>query len=505
MNNKVDWGGFCVILAMYAVFIFIGWLASRKVKKGSTADMILAGRGVPVLLAVLTMTATWVDGGYILGTAEGAFTGMASAIQGGVGFGLSLVLGGIFFARIMRARGYTTLIDPFEERFGKKWAAVLSLPALLGEVFWSAELLVAVGAAFGVILNMDLTTAILVSAVIVTFYTMLGGMWAVAYTDAFQLILIPVGLIVALPFVFQHVGGFKSAWEQYQINKGDAASFLPPLTANSFWNTGSITSWWDTSAMLVLGGIPWNCYFQRVLSSKTPNGARKQSLIAGVLTILLTVPPLLLGIVAVVYWKDGLANPTMAVPFMFQQLVPYWVGLLGLVAIVGAVTSSFSSSILSAGSMFAWNWYLRLISPQANVDRMQRVVRISIVALGIAATWMALKVESVQALWFFTSDLVFVLLFPQLVMVLFDPKTNKAGSIAAFIVSFLLRFGGGDTLFGLPKLIPYPDWWPVRTVAAIVGFILLAGVSRLMGNAKGYQTTNNDNNKPGVLQPALVN
>lgn len=479
MGNNIDWGGVLVVLVMYMAFILIGWYASRKIKKGSAADMILAGRNVPVWLAVMTMTATWVDGGYILGTAEGAFNSLASAIQGGVGFGLSLILGGLFFARIMRARGYTTLIDPFEERFGKKWAAVLSLPALLGEIFWSAELLVATGAAFGVILNMDLTSAILLSAVIVTFYTMLGGMWAVAYTDAFQLLLIPIGLIVALPFVFQHVGGLQSAWEQYKAAKGEAATFLPPATANSFWSIGGITSWWDTAAMLVFGGIPWNCYFQRVLSSKTPSGARKQSLIAGILTILLTVPPLLLGIVAVVYWKDGLSNPSMAVPFMFRQLVPYWVGLLGLAAIVGAITSSFSSSILSAGSMFTWNWYLKFMAPDAPVEKAQRMVRYSVIFLGIAATALALKVESVQALWFFTSDLVFVLLFPQLVMVLFDAKTNRAGSIAAFIVSFLLRFGGGDALFGFPKLIPYPDWWPVRAVAAGVGFILLAVVSRM--------------------------
>ena len=480
MGNNVNWGGVWVILAMYTVFIFIGWMASRNVKEGTASEMLLAGRGMPLWVAVMTMTATWVDGGYILGTAEGAFTGLASALQGGVGFGLSLILGGLFFARIMRSRGYTTLIDPFEERFGKKWAAVLSLPALLGEIFWSAELLVATGAAFGIILDMDLTSAILLSAAVVTFYTMLGGMWAVAYTDAFQLILIPIGLIVALPFVFGHVGGFNNAWEQYHIIKGDAASLIPPFSINTFWNTSRIASWWDTSAMLVLGGIPWNCYFQRVLSSKTPKSASQLSIIAGVTTIILTIPPLLLGIVAVVFWKDGLDNPAMAVPLMFRQLVPYWVGLLGLAAIVGAVTSSFSSSILSAGSMFTWNWYLRLISPNAAMDKVQRIVRISIITLGIAATWMALKVQSVQALWFLTSDLVFVLLFPQLVMVLFDPKTNKTGSIAAFVVSLILRLGGGEAFFGIPPFLPYPEWWPVRTIAAIVGFILLAVVSRLM-------------------------
>ena len=87
----------------------------------------------------------------------------------------------------MRRFGFTTLIDPFEARFGKRWAAVLFLPALAGELFWSAELLVAIGSTFGVLLGMPLTTAILLSAVVTTAYTVLGGMWSVAYTDIFQL------------------------------------------------------------------------------------------------------------------------------------------------------------------------------------------------------------------------------------------------------------------------------------------------------------------------------
>ena len=70
---------------------------------------------------------------------------------------------------------------------------------------------------------------------------------------------------------------------------------------------------------------------------------------------------------------------------------------------------------------------------------------------------MALSVQSVQELWFFTGDLVFVLLFPQLVCALFDPKANRIGSITAFVVSFVLRLGGGEPLLGLEPFIPYPE------------------------------------------------
>jgi len=92
---------------------------------------------------------------------------------------------------------------------------------------------------------------------------------------------------------------------------------------------------------------------------------------------------------------------------------------------------------------------------------------------------MALEVQSVQALWFFTSDLVFVLLFPQLISALYDSKANLAGSIAAFSASLILRLGGGEPLFGIPALIAYPEWLPFRTVAAAAGLVLLPTVSRL--------------------------
>jgi len=106
------------------------------------------------------------------------------------------------------------------------------------------------------------------------------------------------------------------------------------------------------------------------------------------------------------------------------------------------------------------------------------VMRMAIALIGAGAVWMALEVQSVQALWFFTSDLVFVLLFPQLVAALFDSKANLIGSIAAFSVSLILRLGGGEPLFGIPALIPYPEWWPFKTIAAGAGMILLPVVSR---------------------------
>jgi high affinity choline transporter 7 len=488
--------GALTIALIYASFLAVGWWAHsprrRRAAPGGASlragptDFMLAGRGLPLWLATFTMTATWVDGGYLLGTAEGVYrSGLASGLQGGVCFGISLILGGLFFARRMRALEFHTLIDPFEARFGPRWAVVLAVPAVLAEMFWSAELLVALGSTFGVMLDIDLATAIVVSAIVVTLYTMAGGMWAVAYTDAYQLTLVGLGLAITLPIALDAVGGVTAAWTLFQAARPDGALPVPPLEPAGMWTTSSIVRWWDVSIMLMLGGIPWNCYFQRVLSCRSANHARAHSIVSGLLTIVLTIPPLLIGLVAFAYvWPPDVARrlaeqPAHALPLVFAHVVPPLAGLVGLAAIIGAVTSSFSSSILSAGSMFSWNVCWRLINPGLSFGGMKLLMRISIVAIGAGAVWMALEVQSVQALWFFTSDLVFVLLFPQLVSALFDSKANLAGSIAAFAVSLVLRIGGGEPLFSIPALIPYPEWVPFKTLAAGVGLLLLPVVSRL--------------------------
>jgi solute carrier family 5 (high affinity choline transporter), member 7 len=505
--HPVNWGGILAVVGLYAVFLLVGWRASRSKPLETAADLLVAGRSMPFWMATITMAATWIDGGYLLGTAEGVFASLASGWQGGVFFGLSLVLGGLFFAHRMRQLEFVTLIDPLTARFGRHWAAMLSLPALLGEVLWSAELLVAIGATFGVMLGMDLTASILLSAAVVTSYTVLGGMWSVGYTDVVQFALIPLGLLVALPFALHAVGGFDACWNFYVEHQAEAARLAPPLSPDGYWTAPRIVGWWDLSIMLALGGIPWNCYFQRVQACQTPAKAQWHSLTAGLLTILLTVPPLLLGLAAFGYggWSEQARQqlhdaPSMAMPLLLAEALPPFVAIAGLTAIVGAVTSSFSASILSAGSMISWNVGRGLLSPQISAVNMRRLIRVSILLLGGLAAVIALRVQSVQKLWFLTSDLVFVILFPQLVYALFDPRANRTGSIAAFVVSLAIRLAGGEPLLAIPALVSYgelfdpllpgtADLWldenghatlfPVRTMAALAGLVLLGVVSRL--------------------------
>lgn len=184
----------------------------------------------------------------------------------------------------------------------------------------------------------------------------------------------------------------------------------------------------------------------------------------------------------------------MILPIVLQHLCPPYVSFFGLGAVSAAVMSSADSSILSASSMFARNIYqlafrqsvisasfiqttptrrldiffesflvstLLNVFPlflQASDNEIVWVMRITIFVFGALATAMALLTGTVYGLWYLSSDLVYVIIFPQLLSVLFVKGTNTYGSVAAYIVGLLLRIGGGEPYLRLPPFIYYPGW-----------------------------------------------
>ncbi|MEM8907732.1 MAG: sodium:solute symporter family protein, partial [Bacteroidota bacterium] len=464
------------------IFFFGTYVAQQRSGSG---DMLLAGRNLPIGIAIFTMSATWIGGGFINGTAEYTAASGLVWVQAPWGYALSLIVGGLFFARKMRRYQFKTMLDPLHQRFGKRLTALLFLPALSGELFWSAAILTALGTTFGTVLGLDMNTAIILSAIIAIAYTALGGLWAVALTDVLQLSLLLFGLLLVLPFALSHIGGIESLWLAYAEKKGASATLLPSREAlgNYYWN------WWDYALLLIFGGIPWQVYFQRVLASKDEKTAMYLSILAGVMCLVVAIPAALIGMIGdVANWQSlDLASPepVVVLPYVMRHLTNPWVATIGLGAIAAAVMSSVDSSILSASSMASWNVYRPMFRPQMNATKLAKVIKRSIWIIGTAATLLALNVGSVYQLWFLCSDFVYCLLFPALACALFDPKANHFGALAGFVVAAFLRFGGGEPTLGIPIFLPYPliedgvVLFPFRTTAMLAGLITLLLVSRL--------------------------
>ncbi|KAK2839622.1 hypothetical protein Q5P01_013362 [Channa striata] len=470
--------GLVAIVVFYVLILFVGiWAAWKNKNSGDGADrsesIMVGGRDIGLFVGGFTMTATWVGGGYINGTAEYVYLpdyGLAWA-QAPFGYALSLVLGGLFFAKPMRSRGYVTMLDPFQQLYGKRMGGLLFIPALMGEIFWSAAILSALGATLSVIVDININMSVVISALIAIFYTLVGGLYSVAYTDVVQLFCIFVGLWISVPFALSNpaVSDISVSAKEpiYQ------SPWLGKIDPEDKW------LWADNFCLLMLGGIPWQVYFQRVLSASSATYAQVLSFLAAFGCLVMAVPSVLIGAIgASTDWNQttyGSLPPKdkdesdMILPIVLQHLCPPYVSFFGLGAVSAAVMSSADSSILSASSMFARNIYQLAFRQSASDREIVWVMRLTIFVFGALATAMALLTGSVYGLWYLSSDLVYVIIFPQLLSVLFIKGTNTYGSVAAYIFGLLLRIGGGEPYLKLPPFIYYPGWVTQEKVHHLTG------------------------------------
>ena len=170
---------------------------------------------------------------------------------------------------------------------------------------------------------------------------------------------------------------------------------------------------------------------------------------------------------------------------MLRHLTPPLVAALGLGAVSAAVMSSVDASVLSASSMAAWNVYRPLVEPDASSARLTVVLKRAVIVVGVAATLMALHVRSIYTLWVLCSDLVYCVLFPQLVLALNDRRRTAGAPTRAWLVSFVLRVGlrasrcwacpcscrSGLDASGAAS-------GPVKTLAMLAGLVTMWAVSR---------------------------
>ncbi|XP_010781773.1 high-affinity choline transporter 1-like [Notothenia coriiceps] len=472
--------GLVAIVIFYLMILFVGIWAAWKNKSSGGAEggdrserIMVGGRDIGLFVGGFTMTATWVGGGYINGTAEYVYLpgfGLAWA-QAPFGYALSLVVGGLFFAKPMRSRGYVTMLDPFQQIYGKRMGGLLFIPALMGEIFWSAAILSALGATLSVIVDIDINMAVVISALIAIFYTLVGGLYSVAYTDVVQLFCIFIGLWISVPFALSH-----PAVSDITVTAKEViyqSPWLGNIDPKDKW------LWADNFCLLMLGGIPWQVYFQRVLSASSATYAQVLSFIAAFGCLVMAVPSVLIGAIgASTDWNQtsyGALPPKdmdqsdMILPIVLQHLCPSYISFFGLGAVSAAVMSSADSSILSASSMFARNIYQLAFRQSASDNEIVWVMRCTIFVFGALATAMALLTGSVYGLWYLSSDLVYIIIFPQLLSVLFVKGTNTYGSVAGYVFGLLLRIGGGEPYLKLPPFIYYPGWVTQEKIHHVTG------------------------------------
>ncbi|XP_041795503.1 high affinity choline transporter 1-like [Chelmon rostratus] len=494
--------GLVAVVVFYIVILVIGIWASRKSKKvektcaGNKSEVtIVGGRNINVLVGVFTMTATWVGGGYIMGTAEAVYSPSQGLIwaMGPPAYLINFLLGGLFFAKPMRSKRYVTMLDPFQHRYGNLFTATLLLPALVSDILWVACILAALGGTMSVILGLSSALSIIISAAVSIVYTFLGGLYSVAYTDIIQLSFIFVSLFLCIPFLVLSPA-VTDISQAVHLNQSNVNAWIGEL------ELADAGKWADEMLLLALGGLAYQALYQRILSAASSAQAQVTCFAAAGTVFIMGIPSVVIGVVAAsADWNQtayGLPPPFergeagKILPLALHYLTPTWLSVLGIGSVAAAVMSSMDSVLLSSASMFTQNIYKTTLRKQASERELQRVIRVSVLLVGLAGTGLAFGDDSVFALWLLSGDLLYCIILPQLVCVLHFSSANSYGAISGFIVGLLMRGLSGEPVLGIPAVLLYPGWreedgvitqyFPYRTLAMLCSVICIVTVSKLM-------------------------
>jgi solute:Na+ symporter, SSS family len=427
------------------ITVAIGAYTSRYVK--TSVDFLIAGRKLPIYLSASALFATWFGSETILGaSSEFISHGLIGVIEDPFGAALCLLLIGIFFARPIYKMNLVTFGDFYRRMFSRKAEVIAGLFMIPSYFGWVAAQLVALGILLNVISGVSIITGIVISAIIVTVYTYIGGMWAISITDFIQTIIIIAGLLFLSFNLVSDAGGLSNI-----INSTPEGffRFLPEPDLNQ------ILKYFAAWIIIGLGSIPQQDVFQRVMASKDTKTAVRSSFISSFMYLTIGMLPLLIGLCARILYPELLEGEAQTIlPQVVLQHTGLFIQVMFFGALVSAIMSTTSGAILAPAAILSENLIKPILKKEFNEKQHLRLVRLCVILIAIVSTGMASLKTNIYELVGESSALSLVSLFVPMVAGLYWKKSSSSGAIISMVgglTTWLLWENFGDS--NIPSLI----------------------------------------------------
>jgi len=465
--------GFAVV-AYLAGTVAIGLYAARRVH--GAKDFMVAGRSLPLYMNFACVFATWFGAETVLSVSATFSRDGLSGVSGDpFGASMCLVIVAIFFARVFYRMDLLTIGDFYRKRFGRTVEVFTSLVITLSYISWASAQITALGLVLHILTDrvfglesLSLDYAILIGAAIVLVYTVFGGMWSVALTDLIQTAVIVVGLIIIACLLADRAGGFANVIEHAR----DAGKLR-------LFPAGGTKEWFAFIAAFLtmgLGSIPQQDVFQRVTSAKNEQTAVKGTLLGGTFYFFFAFVPMFIAYSAIVidpsfttlFSSDDARVVQRILPELILQETPFWAQALFFGALLSAILSTASGTLLAPASLFTEN-VLRQFLPTLTDAGLLKLLRCSLVMFAAAATWVA--VNSKNTMYEMVEDAYTVTLVGAVVP-LFTGVYWKRATTQGAIVSIACGIGAwriAQSIGGDDQLIPSQMY---GLVASLIGMFI---------------------------------
>ncbi|HPK31486.1 MAG TPA: sodium:solute symporter family protein [Ottowia sp.] len=427
--------------------IAIGLMAARRVH--NTADYAVAGRNLPLPVIIATTFATWFGSETVLGvSAQFVREGLGGVVEDPFGASMCLVLVGLFFAYRLYKRNLITIGDYYRQRFGRTIEVVCSLIILFSYLGWVAAQITALGLVFNLLSDgaITVTWGMVIGTAVVLVYTLFGGMWSVALTDFVQMIVIGVGLVAIAWFAADMAGG---AGKVIDFAAGQGKFQFFPASGNTkdwvFFFAAGIT--------MMLGSIPQQDVFQRVMSSDSAETARRGPVIGGLLYLAFAFIPMFVVTAAVLVMPETPAllkdDPQKILPTLVMAHMPVLLQVAFFGALLSAIMSTASATLLAPSTTFVEN-ILRNLHPGMSDAQTLKAMRISVLVFtGCVLTYaITMKGSSIYELVSGAYQVPLVGAFVPLVFGLYWHRATTQGALLAVVlgIGVWLLFAGSPML-----------------------------------------------------------
>ncbi|MBN1272147.1 MAG: sodium:solute symporter [Candidatus Aminicenantes bacterium] len=473
--GTIDW----VIIACYfSLVLGLAWWVMRK-RQDTSTDYFLAGRHLGWFIVGASIFASNIGSEHVVGLAgSGATDGVAMAHYELHAWCL-LVLAWVMVPFYMRSKVFT-MPEFLERRFSPSCRTVLSLISLVAYVLTKIAVgIFAGGIVFSVLLpdlnlwGMDSFWVGSILVIILTgIYTIMGGLRAVAYTEAMQTIILVFGSILVVLFGLKALGGWSelrhilgsdmfNLWKPL-VPEGIQGTWAPVKSAGQMaWYFNDNYPWLGMLFCAPIIGLWYWCtdqyIVQRALGSPGEKEARRGSITAAFFKLLPVFIFIIPGMIALALAKSGRIpamsqdffnsggqlirdNAQKAFPMLITHVLPIGVRGIVVAGLLAALMSSLAGVFNASSTLFTMDFYSKL-KPKASQHQLVwtgRVVTFVLVLIGLA--WIPIikggkgLYDYLQGVQSYLAPPIFVVFF----FGVFNKRLNKRGALAALITGFTL-------------------------------------------------------------------
>jgi Na+/proline symporter len=415
------------ILAYLLVLTGIGIYKSRQVK--TQADFSVAGRSLSPWILVCTMLAAWIGTGSIVGNAGMTYeSGLAALI-----LPIGSVIGMILLTRVApRARSYDVYSVP--EIIGARYGQIARVLAVFALVIAYMVIVSYQFNALGAVLNailgdslVSLQQGTIIAAVAIITYTILAGLLSLAYTDIVTGIIITVTLLIALPVLWGHAGGW-AGMEAHFAALGKASH----MKAWGVYSPAQVINYTLPTFLLIMGDAN---QYQRFFASKSAKGVKSA------VTFMIFAVLLIESLIILEAWIASSLIPDATVGkyvliYAAKDFMPIALGMLFMITIVGIIISTADSFLLIPATSIIRDVYLNYVNPKASEKRTVFLSRLLVLVLGIVAYLVSLSFARSTTIFekaMYAYTIYGAAITPCLAAALFWKRATKTGAIASIV------------------------------------------------------------------------